>query len=383
MPQIFIAHIDLDCFFVSVERIKDSSLAGKPVVVGGRASGRGVVASASYEARKYGVHSAMPTAQALRLCPQLIVISGHHHEYSEISDRLYERMLEIAPIVERASIDEMYFDFTGCETLYNNDLPGYMRKLQLLIKSEFNLPCTIALASNKLVAKIAANTVKPEGVIYIPHGDEKRFLAPLPISVIPGVGKKTEELLIKKGFKIVADLQGVPVDKLVNMLGAHGEWIHRASQGCGSTTVESEHIAKSISREETFEHDISDTMELEKILFKLVEDVCSTLRSKSFLTRTITLKYRTSKFETLTRQQSIEPTNYDPVVFDIARYLLDKLHDGKISLRLIGVGLSNFVDETQKEFDLFPSSVKREKMLQAIDRLRGKYGDKSIKIGGV
>ncbi len=383
MPQIFIAHIDLDCFFVSVERIKDSSLVGKPVVVGGRASGRGVVASASYEARKYGVHSAMPTAQALRLCPQLIVISGHHHEYSEISDRLYERMLEIAPIVERASIDEMYFDFTGCETLYDNDLPGFMKKLQSLIKSEFNLPCTIALASNKLVAKIAANTVKPEGVIYIPHGNEITFLAHLPIGVIPGVGKKTEELLIKKGFKTVAGLQAVPVEKLVNMLGAHGEWIHRASQGCGSTTVESEHIAKSISREETFEHDISDTKELERILFKLVEDVCSTVRSKSFLARTVTLKYRTSKFETLTRQQSIEPTNYDPDVFDTVKSLLHNLHDGKTPLRLIGVGLSNFIDEAQKEFDLFPSSAKREKMLQSIDRLREKYGDKSIIIGGV
>lgn len=379
----FIAHIDLDCFFVSVERIKDPSLNNKAVVVGGSGSGRGVVASASYEARKYGVRSAMPTAQALRLCPHLIVVSGHHSDYSDYSNRLYKRMSEIAPTVERASIDEMYLDFTGCEALYDNDLPAYMKKLQSLIKTEFNLPCTIGLASNKLVAKISANTVKPEGVIFIQHGTEEKFLAPLPIGVIPGVGKKTEEFLVNKGFKTVADLQAVPMRKMIDMLGAHGEWIYNASHGCGSSTMETEHVVKSISREETFEKDISDTKELEKILFKLVEDVCSTLRSKSFLAGTVTLKYRTSKFETLTRQHSIEPTNYDPDIFNAVKSLLHKLHDGKTPLRLIGIGLSNFVDEAQKESDLFPSSVKRENMLQAIDRLRGKYGDKSITIGGV
>jgi DNA polymerase IV len=262
--KIFIAHIDLDCFFVSVERISDSALIGKPVVVGGSAEGRGVIASASYEARKYGVRSAMSTAQALRLCPQLIVVHGHHSEYSSYSNRLYKRMLDIAPIVERASIDEMYLDFTGCESLFKNDLPGYMIELQYIVLKEFNLPCTIALASNKLVAKIAANQVKPNGVIFVPHGTEENYLAPLPIGVIPGVGKKTEELLKRNGFQIVEDLQKVNPKSLQNLLGISGEWICKASHGVGSSRVKVEHTAKSISKVETFSKDISDTAELEK-----------------------------------------------------------------------------------------------------------------------
>ncbi len=382
MPEKFIAHIDLDCFFVSVERIKYPSLNNKPVVVGGSGTGRGVVASASYQARKFGVRSAMPTAQALRLCPQLIVVSGHHSDYSDYSNRLYKRMLEVALIVERASIDEMYLDFTGCESLYDNDLPAFMKKLQSLIKSEFNLPCTIGLASNKLIAKISANTVKPEGVIYIPHGDEEKFLAPLPIGVISGVGKKTEEFLIKKGYKIVADLQAAPIKKMIELLGAHGEWIFNASHGRGSTTLETEHIIKSISREETFEKDISDTKELENILFTLVEDVCSTLRSKSFKAKIITLKYRTSKFETFTRRKSINPTDYDPDVFNVAKDLLKSIHNSRTPVRLVGIGVSNFVDSSQIELELFPSSDRREKVMKAIDNLRDKFGVDSIKIGG-
>ena len=291
-------------------------------------------------------------------------------------------MLEVAPVVERASIDEMYLDLTGCESLYLNDLPGYMKKLQEMIKAEFQLPCTIALASNKLVAKIAANTVKPAGVIYVPLGTEKEFLAPLPIGVIPGVGKKTEEFLTQKGLKIVADLQNVPLKELIKLLGAHGEWIHRASNGDGSTTLETEHIAKNISREETFEKDISDIEELEKILFTLTESVCSTLRLKSLSARTVQLKLRNSKFETITRRHTIKPTNYDPDIFNAVKQLLHGAHDGKTPIRLIGVGLSNFTDDAETDLDLFPASEKQQKVLQAVDKLREKFGDDTIKIGG-
>ena len=379
----FIAHIDLDCFFVSVERIKDPSLIGKPVVVGGSTARRGVVASSSYEAREFGVRSAMPTARALRLCPDLIVVSGHHGEYAQYSDRLYERMLTVAPIVERASIDEMYFDFTGCESLYNNDLPCYMKTIQSIVKEEFQLPCTIALGSNKLIVKIAANTVKPAGVIYVPHGAEEQFLAPLPIGVIPGIGKRTEDILMKRGFKVVADLQKVSLKKLIDILGAHGDWIHHAAHGSGSTILETEHAVKSISREETFAEDITDTKRLEMILADLVAHVCSILRSKSLKAKTVTIKYRTAKFETMTRQESISPTNYDPEVLEIARHLLYKAHNGKTPIRLIGVGLSNLVEDAQAEPDLFPSSEKKTKVLEAIDRLREKFGDNTIKIGKV
>ncbi|MEK6565718.1 MAG: hypothetical protein AABZ41_03320 [Bacteroidota bacterium] len=170
--QRFIAHLDLDCFYVSVERIKNPSLNGKPVVVGGTPTGRGVVASASYEARKYGVHSAMPAGRALRLCPNLIIVQGNYGEYEDYSDRIYRRMQEFSPVVERASIDEMYMDFTGCEHLYAEDLPGLMRRLHQLVWDEFTLPCTVALSANKLVSKVAAGTAKPNGVIHVSHGSE-------------------------------------------------------------------------------------------------------------------------------------------------------------------------------------------------------------------
>lgn len=376
-----IAHIDLDCFFVSVERISNPSLTGKPVVVGGNAEGRGVVASASYEARKFGVRSAMSTAQALRLCPQLIVVHGHHSEYSSYSNRLYKRMLDIAPIVERASIDEMYLDFTGCESLFKNDLPGYMIELQQIVLKEFNLPCTIALASNKLVAKIAANQVKPNGVTFIPHGTEENYLAPLPIGVIPGVGKKTEELLKRNGFQIVEHLQKVNPKILQNLLGMNGDWIYKASHGIGSTRLVVEHTAKSISKEETFSKDISETAELEKILHELVQSVCSSLRNKSWKASVITVKYRTSDFKTYSKQRKVESTNFDPDIFDIAKSLLCQLHDGNRKVRLIGVGLSDFVSDSELMPDLFSNTEKQDKAMKALDSLRKKFGDHTIKIG--
>ena len=174
----YIAHLDLDCFFVSVERIKDPDLIGKPVIVGGSAAGRGVVASASYEARKFGIHSAMPTARAQRLCPNLVVVHGSHGEYGRISKRLYERMCELAPVVERASIDELNMDFTGCENLYHNDLPGFMKTIQKLVSDEFKLPCSIGLASNKTIAKIAVNQVKPAGHCFIPSRNRSCISCP-------------------------------------------------------------------------------------------------------------------------------------------------------------------------------------------------------------
>jgi len=376
-----IAHIDLDCFFVSVERIKDPTLIGKPVLVGGSATGRGVVASASYEARAFGVRSAMPTGQALRLCPSAIVVSGRHGEYSLHSNRLYKRLLEIAPVVERASIDEMYLDFTGCESLYDGDLPGYMKKLQTLVRDEFELPATIALASNKLVAKVAANTVKPAGVIHVPHGTEEVFLAKLPIEALPGVGKKTEAFLKKRGFHFIRDLQELPEKKLIALLGAHGEWLYRASHGRGSTHVHEDGGRKSISKEETFWHDISGLRDLEKQLFVLVEDVASTLRRKCLLARTVTLKYRLHTFKTFTRSETIPPTNYDPAILETAIALLRRLHTASVPVRLIGIGVSNLVGDVPPDEELFPPDSRRTRMLKAVDALRGKYGANIVDIG--
>jgi DNA polymerase-4 len=291
-------------------------------------------------------------------------------------------MIEITPIVEQTSIDEMYLDFTGCEKLYGNDLPEYIKKLQLLIKNEFNLPCTIALASNKLVAKIAANTVKPEGTIYIPHGTEEKFLAPLPVEVIPGVGKVTEEYLKKRGIRLVSDLQHLDLKQLTEMFGLNGHWLHNASHGKGSDALTTDHTVKSISREETFSSDISDINELEKILHELVVSVCYTLRSKMFKAKTVHLKLRDSNFKTFIRSQTLNPTNYDPDIFTTATQLLQKFNNKKSSYRLIGIGLSNFVEEFLDD-DLFSSMDKREKAVKAVDNLRKRFGRETIKIGSV
>jgi DNA polymerase-4 len=382
LQKKYIAHLDLDCFFVSVERIHNPELISKPVVVGGSATGRGVVASASYEARKFGIHSAMPTARALKLCPKLIVVRGRHGEYGRISQKLYERMRELAPIVERASIDEMNMDFSGCEHLYNNDLPGFMKTIQRLVQDEFQLPCTIALGSNTTIAKIAANRVKPNGVIFIPHGTEAAYLAPLDISVIPGIGKKTEEYLRGKGFQKVADLQAPSERELLDILGKHGSWIYRAAHGHGSDAIGGDWDAKSISREETFSKDIADKKELEQNIFELTEDVCRQLRAHQWRARTITLKLRYSDFKTITHALSIDPTNDDAVVRKTACELLHASYTRKLPIRLIGVRLSNFEENQQTELDLFPSQEKKQTLLKAVDKIREKFGKDIIHVGG-
>jgi DNA polymerase IV len=382
IPKKYIAHLDLDCFFVSVERIKNPALNGKPVAVGGSADGRGVVASASYEARKFGVRSAMPTRRALQLCPQLIVVRGSHEEYGDYSNKLYKRMLDYTPIVERASIDEMYMDFTGCELLYGNDLPALMITLQQLVWKEFSLPCTIALGSNKYIAKIAAGTVKPAGVCFVPHGGEKNFLASLPIDVLPGVGTKTAPLLREKGFRTVADIQRTSPKQMNTLLGEVGIHLFNIANGKGPDALTVDWERKSISREETFDHDIGDIGQVTKILHSLSEDVCSTLRSCQWKAKTVSLKLRYGDFTTLTRAKTIKPTEDDTVVFRAVNELFRAAYSGKKLVRLLGVRLSNFSDREGGELDLFPGDGRRSQMFDAVDKLRKKFGDDVIHVGG-
>jgi DNA polymerase-4 len=324
----------------------------------------------------------MPTARAQRLCPNLLVVHGSHGEYGSISKKLYERMCELAPAVERASIDEMNMDFTGCENLYHNDLPGFMTTIQKLVLDEFKLPCSIGLASNKTIAKIAVNQVKPAGVIFVPHGTEAAYLAPLDIGVIPGVGKKTEEYLHSKGFHKVADIQQRTEKEILDILGKHGLWIYNVACGQGSDVIGDEWDAKSISREETFAKDIPDKKELENIIFNLTEDVCQQLRGYGWKTRTITLKLRYSDFKTITHAESIEPTNDDTIVAQTARSLLHSAYTRKLPIRLIGVRLTNFDEEDQMELSLFPSKKKKQNILHVVDTLRKKFGDDVIHVGG-
>jgi DNA polymerase-4 len=385
MPESIhhIAHLDLDCFFVSVERIYDPSLIGKPVMVGGTPEGRGVVASASYEARKFGVRSAMPTRQALTLCPRLICVRGSYERYGEISSRLRRRLQELAPVVEQASIDEFYLDFTGCEKLYNNDLPALMHTLQRLVWDEFQLPCSIGLATSKMLSKIAASAAKPNGVRVVPPGTERGFLAPLAIDVIPGIGAKTGERLRLAGFKTVSDIQTKTIDSLRVSLGNMAEEMYRLACGGGAVTLTPEHDRKSIGREETFSRDRSGIATLEPELFRLTESVCGTLRSFGSLARTVTLKLRYKDFETITRAESIDPTNDDTVVFRTARTLLERHYKAPRPVRLIGVTVSNLTEHAEPELSLFPVENKRQQVLDAVDKLRDKFGDEIIHVGGI
>jgi DNA polymerase-4 len=379
----YIAHLDLDCFFVSVERIKNPQLKGKPVVVGGNASGRGVVSSASYEARTYGVHSAMPTAKALRLCPSLIVVSGSHQDYGEYSEKVYRRMLDFSPLIERSSIDELYMDFTGCEHLYGNDLPGLMHTVHRVIKKELSLPCSIALASNVYTAKIAVGKAKPDGVLVVPHGSEREFLAALSVEVLPGIGKKTAPILFRNGIKTVRDLQNCSLQELHSILGNSADHFYSMAMGQGPGIIESDEDRKSISRELTFSEDQTETHVLEQELFGLVEDVCFTARKKSMKGRTITLKLRYADFTTITRSRTIEATFDDAQVFTVARTLLIQNMKKTASVRLIGVRLSNFIGIEEGELDLFREPEKKTKVLQALDSIRIKYGDDIIHSGSV
>lgn len=379
----YIAHLDLDCFFVSVERINDPSLIGKPVAVGG-VGRRGVITSASYEARPFGVRSAMPTGRALQLCPQLTVVRGSHGEYGKISKRLYAFLCDYAPVVEQASIDEMYMDFTGCEKLYHNDLPGLMRTLQALVKKEFSLPCTIALSSNKTVSKIATGVIKPAGVRTIRHGGEKEFLAPLDINVIPGVGIKTEAELRKYGFNTVGHLQRSSEETLSALLGDHGKYLFRAANGIGSDRLDVEWTRKSISNEQTFGADITEEGELRRRLFELTESVCYNTRRYGWKGKTIKLKIRYSDFSTVTRNVTLaEPTNDDGVVFEGVKKIFLRAIDRKRSIRLLGVGLTQFSAAGDETLPMFAADVKREQALGAVDKLKRKFGDDAIHTGAV
>ena len=379
MATIF--HLDLDAFFVSVERILDPTLNGKPVIVGGDPHGRGVVAACSYEARAFGLRSGMPIRDAFRLCPKGIYLHGHGKEYSRYSKAVKNILERYAPVMEQASIDEFYMDFSGCEKIYGN--PYYFASLlQAEIKKELSLPCSIGIASNKYVAKIGSDYAKPEGITYVVEGQEQEFLAPLPIETMPGIGKVTTKELNARGFRIIKDITNASSEYFSLLFGKYGNTIYEHAHGKGTEFLTVERTRKSIGREETFQKDIADHKEIENILFDLVEDVCNSLRKKGWMAKTISLKLRYSDFITLTRSQTFkEPASSDKIIFNSAVELFRNAYKRRVSIRLIGIQLTNFYSAFEQE-NLFDGKEEKEKrMLQAIDALRAKYGLRIVKYG--
>lgn len=370
MTDRSVLHLDLDAFFVSVETLRDSRLKGRPLIVGGR-EGRGVVAACSYEARHYGVHSAMPMKLALQLCPDALVISGDMEAYSRYSRMVTEVIADGAPLFEKSSIDEFYLDLTGMDRFFGTLL--WASELRQRITKETGLPISFGLSVNKMVSKVATNEAKPNGQLEIPRGTERDFLAPMPIGKIPLVGEKTHRLLRGMGIERVMTLREMPVELLEQVLGKTGRMLWQRAQGIDESPVVPYTEAKSMSSERTFQKDTMDTAWLKALLVTMVEKLTFKLREQGKVAGCITIKIRYSSFDTVSRQLRISYTAADHVLIRRACELFDKLYDRRLLIRLVGVRLSELVAGNH-QIDLFEDTPEHIRLYQAMDRMRGKHG---------
>lgn len=369
-----IAHIDLDSFFVSVERLLNPDLVGKPVIVGGTSS-RGVVCSASYEARKFGVHSAMPTAQAAKLCPSAVFVWSGPSEYHKYSRMVTDIILSKIPVVEKASIDEFYLDLTGMDKYF--PVFPYLFDLKKQIRLETGLPISFALASNKLISKIATNEAKPDGEIEIPAGTEQAYLAPMPMGKIPGCGQKTIAFLQEKGITKIEQLTKAGPATLERWLGKWGLDLYRKSIGEDNSEVTPFHEQKSISSEETFGEDTNDVAFLEKEIARLAEKIGFELRQEGKLAGCVAIKLRYENFETITRQQVIDHSQSDLVFIRRAKELFRNAYNPSRKVRLIGVRLSQ-LDTDVLQMNLFENPEEEKNLFSAIDDIKSQFGKQSL-----
>ncbi len=377
-----ILHIDLDAFFVSVDRVLDPRLRGRPVVVGGEPGLRGVVASASYEARACGVHAGMPLAQAHRLCPQAVFLKGSFPRYQEASERFMGILSDFTPDLEPAGIDEAYLDLTGFESLYGPAW-GTALRIKRRIKDELGLTASIGIASSKVVAKVASDMAKPDGVLEVAPGEERPFLAPLPIAKLPCVGPKTEKMLRGMGVTTIEQLASLPSSLLKANIGLLGEVIHGYANGIDERKVEPAAAAKSMSRETTFARDTLDYPFLKGTLYYLSERVGAELRRDGRMARCVALKLRYADFHTITRHRTLrEATDADRAIFDVGLELLEKsLGYRRQRVRLIGIGVSSLVGDGRQLSLLHPSTQGWGRLDRVIDRIRSKYGFTAIQRG--
>lgn len=372
-PQRIIAHFDLDAFFVSVECLLDPSLKGKPILVGGRE--RGVVAACSYEARKFGIHSAMPMKQAMRLCAHAIVVKGHRGEYSKYSRMVTNIIAERAPLFEKASIDEFYLDLTGMDRYFQ----PYQWTIDLRqeIIDTTGLPISFGLASNKMIAKIATDAAKPNGYLFIPFGREKDFLAPMTVNKIHGVGNQTWQALQALGIITIKQLSETPIELLEKKFGKHGAELWHKSQGIHTREVTPYHEAKSVSTENTFEENISDPERLLDELVHMTERVAHELRQDNKMAGCIAVKIRYPDFETTSRQTSIDYSFYDDELIPQAKDLFHKLWRKGTPVRLLGVRLSELTGDAVQT-NLFSNVERKTELYRAIDDVKNRFGKNAI-----
>lgn len=380
MTQRVIFHVDMDAFFVSVEELFDPTLKGKPVVVGGASDERGVVAAASYAARRFGIHSAMPLRTAAKLCPHAVFVHGHPDRYRDYSHKVHEVLLSMTPAVEMASIDEAYIDMTGTERLHGHPLKA-AHALHARMKERTNLNCSVGIASSRVVAKISSDQAKPNGVLYVLPGQEADFLGPLDVRKMPGVGKVTEKRLNDLGIRVFKDLVKMGEERARLELGDWGVSLIRKARGEDAGGWFDEDIgeslgAKSISHEHTFDVDTADRERLESTLARLSQMVCRRLREDHVEARTIQIKLRWTDFTTITRAKTVEhPTSVDTEVFAVVRQLFRANWKPGTTVRLLGVHTSGFEGDPQMQLLPDEHTNRMKTALETADKLRERFGE--------
>jgi len=372
-PQPYIAHFDLDSFFVSVELINNPSLRGKPVLVG--SIERGVVATCSYEARKFGIHSAMPMKRALQLCPQAIVTNASRHQYGKYSRWVTELIAEKVPLFEKASIDEFYVDLTGMDRFFGAS--KFAQELRKHITAQTGLPLSCGLASARFIAKMATNQAKPNGFLQIKPGQEKEFLWPLSIDKINGVGEQTAQLLKSKGLYTIEDIARTPVAVLSSYVGKWGESLWEKSQGIGSAVVYTEWEQKSVSHEQTFDQDYTDPVFLQQQLVSLCVETAADVRSEEKLAGCITVKIKYGNFDVVSKQETIDYTALDDVITAKAKLLFQQLYQPGRPVRLLGVRCSHLVP-INLQMSLFEKTAEKLQLYQTMDEINERYGKDAL-----
>lgn len=368
-----IAHFDLDSFFVSVEIRNNPSLKGKPVLVGGYE--RGVVAACSYEARKFGIHSAMPMKKAMQLCPQAVITNASRDQYSKYSRWVTDIIAAKVPLFEKASIDEFYIDLTGMDKFFG--VSKYAQELRLLITEETGLPISAGLSTARFISKMATNEAKPNGFLEIPHGKETEFLWPLGIEKINGVGKQTEQHLKSFGIYTIEDLARTPVEVLERIAGKWGESLWHKAHGRGSAEISTDWEQKSMSHENTFDSDQTDTGFLHQELVRLTEKTAFSLREDEKMTGCIAIKIRYSDFETITRQETVDYTALDDVLIAKVKALFNSYYQQGRPVRLLGVRFSHMIPITT-QMSLFENNVEKLNLYKAVDDIKERFGSKLV-----
>ncbi|MEI6523811.1 MAG: DNA polymerase IV [Bacteroidota bacterium] len=369
-----VVHLDLDSFFVSVERLLNSSLNNQAIIIGGT-SNRGVVSSCSYEARKYGVSSGMPIRTAKELCPNAIFIRGDYEQYTKYSNLVTEIISHSAPVFEKASIDEHYIDVSGMDKFFG--CLKWTQELRTKIIKESGLPISFGLSVNKTVSKIATTEGKPNGELFVPKPQVQTFLWPLSIKKIPMIGTKTFQTLRSMGIATIKTLSEIPLEMMQNVLGENGKSLWLKANGIDQSPVEPYSERKSLSSETTFEKDSTDVLMMERILIKLTEELCYKMRQEEKLTSCITVKIRYSNFETFTMQKRIAYTAFDHTIIDVSKELFKKLYNRRLLIRLIGIRFSHLVQGLQ-QINMFEDTQERVQLYQALDKIRNRFGEKSI-----